>query len=83
MNNYKTWEKQYCGQWERQPNISTYVKGQFDEISTLASFPICELGDVLGCQNRLFWTGLRPKHDIIGGAWSRCYLNQETAYATL
>ena len=35
------------------------------------------------CLNRSFWTGSRSKHDIIGGAWSRCYLNQETAYATL
>ncbi len=82
MNNDKTWEKQFCGQWRRRPNISTYVKGQFDEISTLASFPICELGDVLGCQNRLFWTGLRPKHDIIGGAWGwRCVIRKENANA--
>ena len=79
MNNDKTWRKQFCGQSERQPNISTYVKGQFDEISTLANSPICESGDVLGCQNRPFQTGLRAKHDIIRCAWDR--LCKEQAHA--
>ena len=82
MNNDKTWEKQFCGQWERQPNISTYVKGQFDEISTLANSPICESGDVLGCQNRQFQTGLRAKYDIIQraqGWW--CVIRKENANA--
>ena len=82
MNNHKTWEKQFCGQWRRRPNISTYVKGQFDEISTLANSPICESEAVLEYPNRQFWTGLRAKYDIIQGAqgwW--CVIRKENANA--
>ena len=31
----------------------------------------CELDVENTCLNRLFWTGLRPKHDIIQGARDR------------
>jgi hypothetical protein len=75
--------KQTYGRCVRWPRNLTYRNKPSDEISKPKYFPICESGVVLGCQNRSFWTGLRPKHDIIGGAWSRCNLIQEKAYATL
>jgi len=37
------------------------------------------LDELFVFQNRPFWTGLRAKHDIIGGAWDR--LCKEQAHA--
>ena len=60
-----------------------YVQELCRDSSIREPFQWCETDVENTCLNRPFWTGLRPKHDIIGGAWSRCYLNQEKAYATL
>ncbi len=79
----KKQNKNYFIQSEKQQKYSVVVRRQCPGLSIKESFRRYALDDVYGSLNRVFWTGLRPKHDIIGGAWSRCYLIQEKAYATL
>ena len=46
-------------------------------------FPFIRIGRRKYVSKQVVLDWVEAKHDIIGGAWSRCYLNQETAYATL
>ena len=73
----------YYGRLMKLQNTLQFMSRRWPGLSIKESFRRYELDDVYGYPNRQFWTGLKPKHDIIQGAWSRCYLNQETAYATL
>ncbi len=75
--------KHYYGRRMKLQNTSQFIPRRCPGLSITESFRRYELDDVYEYPNRPFWTGLRPKHDIIGGAWSRCYLIQEKAYATL
>ncbi len=75
--------KNYYGRLMKLQNTLQFMSRRCPGLSIKESFRRYELDDVYGYPNRQFWTGLKPKHDIIQGAWSRCYLIQEKAYATL
>ena len=83
MHNKKKHVKQACGRCRRRLITSTYRKEPYAEKSESANFPIYELAGVYGYLEGLFRTGLRPKRDIIWGAWSQCILQKEKAHATL
>ena len=75
--------KNYYGRLMKLQNTLQFMSRRWPGLSIKESFRRYELDAVYGYPNRLFWIGLRAKHDIIQGAWSRCYLIQEKAYATL
>ena len=81
MHNKKKHVKQACGQCRRRLITSTYRKEPYDEKSEPANFPIYELAGVCGFLDGPFWTGLRPKRDIIWGAWGRQFgIRKENDY---
>ena len=75
--------KNYYGPLMKLQNTLQFIPRRCPGLSIKESYRRYELEGVYWCPDKPFWTGSRSKHDIIGGAWSRCYLNQETAYATL
>jgi len=56
-----------------------YPAERWANSSNKAHFHRCQSEGVYWCQDKPFWTGLRPKHDIIQGAWDR--LCKEYAHA--
>ncbi len=75
--------KNYYGQLMKLQNTLQFMSRRCPGLSKKESFRRYELDAVYGYLNSQFWTGLRAKHDIIWGAWSRSNLIQEKAYATL
>jgi len=73
----------FFGLYQKQLSSLLYVKELCRDLSIRVPSQRYQLVVENTCLNRQFWTGLRAKHDIIQRAWSRCYLIQEKAYATL
>ena len=63
--------KNYYGRLMILQNTLQFMSRRWPGLSIKESFHRYELVDVYGYPNRLFWTGLRPKHDIIQGARDR------------
>ena len=70
----------FCGQPQKQLGNLKLARGLCLVWLPRASFLRSRLDELFVCRNRLFWTGLKPKHDIIQGAWDR--LCKEQAHAT-
>jgi hypothetical protein len=72
----------YCGQSVTLQYTLRFMLRQCPDSSTMENSRRYELDDVYGYPNRLFWTGLKPKHDIIRGAqgW-RCVIRKENVNA--
>ena len=73
----------YCGQSVTLQNTLRFIPGPYPGSSTMENSRRYELDDAYVYLNSRFSNGSSTRHDIIQGAWSRRYLNQETAYATL
>ena len=61
----------YCGQSVKLQYTLGFMPGPYPGSSTKEYSRRCELDDVYGYPNRQFWTGLKPRHDIIQGARDR------------
>jgi len=71
--------KNYYGPLMKLQNTLQFIPRRCPGLSIKESFRRYELDDVYGYPNRQFWTGLKPKHDIIQGARDR--LCKEQAHA--
>ena len=71
--------KNYYGRLMKLQNTLQFISRRCPGLSKKESFRRYELDAVYGYPNKLFWTGLKPKHDIIQGAWDR--LCKEYAHA--
>ena len=71
--------KNYYGRLMKLQNTLQFMSRRCPGLSKKESFRRYELDAVYGYPNRQFWTGLRPKHDIIQGARDR--LCKEQAHA--
>ena len=63
--------KNYYGRLMKLQNTLQFMSRRWPGLSIKESFRRYELDDVYGYPNKLFWTGLKPKHDIIQGARDR------------
>ena len=75
--------KHYYGRRMKLQNTSQFIPRRCPGLSITESFRRYALDDVYGYPNRPYWTGLRPKHDIIQGAWGRRVLQQERSHVSL
>ena len=71
--------KNYYGRLMKLQNTLQFMSRRWPGLSIKESFRRYELDDVCECPSKQFWTVLRPKHDIIQGAWGR--LCKEQAHA--
>ena len=74
--------KNYYGRLMKLQNTLQFMSRRCPGLSIKESFRRCELDDVYVYPNGQFWTGLKPKHDIIQGAqgwW--CVIRKENANA--
>ena len=71
--------KNYYGRLMKLQNTLQFMPRRLPGLSIKESFRRYELDDVYGYPNKQFWTGLKPKLDIIQGAWDR--LCKEQAHA--
>ena len=71
--------KNYYGRLMKLQNPLPFMSIRWPGLSIKESFRRYELDDVYECPSKQFWTGLRPEHDIIQGAWGR--LCKEQAHA--
>ena len=71
--------KNYYGPLMKLQNTLQFMLRRCPGLSIKESYRRYELDDVYGYPNRQFWTGLKPKHDIIQGARDR--LCKEQAHA--
>jgi hypothetical protein len=79
----KTTKTGSSGRNKRLLDNSQYHSRRYPISSTRVPCQLCELGVVFASKDNLFTTILNAIVSTIVGAWSRCYLNQEKAYATL
>ena len=60
-----------------------FQSAQLKDSSKEVNFQSLKLEEIFVFQKPIFLNMLIKKEDIIWSAWSRCYLIQEKAYATL
>ena len=75
--------KNYCGQSVTLQYTLGFIQRQCPDLYTMGHYQQYDLEPEYEFPVWAFRSGWTKTHDIIQCAWSRCYLNQEKAYATL
>ena len=63
--------QRFFGRFVKRLGNSLFAHGPCQDLSIRGSSRWCDMEGENTCLDRLFWTGLRPKHDIIQGARDR------------
>ena len=79
----KKQNKNYFTQSKKQQRCSVVLRRQCPDLYTMGHYQQYDLEPEYEFPVWAFRSGWIKTHDIIQGAWSRCYLIQEKAYATL
>jgi len=73
----------FYGRWIKLPINSTYQPEQYPDLYKVVSCREYGLAEMFALKYKRFTTFLTSNVSTMVSAWSRRYLNQEKAYATL